>query len=145
MNYILVTLLFIFGTSIAQTQDWETNFDKALTQANSNDQPIILVFKGSDWCAPCIKLDQQVFETDTFKLYAKDHFVMLEADFPRRKKNALTPAQQEHNNHLAEKYNPNGIFPFVVIIDKTGKVMGETGYFKSTPSEYILHLESFKG
>ena len=128
-----------------QAQDWHYDIKTAQEIAVSEDRPIILVFQGSDWCAPCIKLDREVFATDTFKLYAKDHFVMLQADFPKRKKNALAPEQQELNNALAEKYNNRGIFPFVVILDKEGNVLGETGYFKSSPSAYILHLESFKG
>ena len=44
---------------------------------------------------------------------------MLKADFPRKKKNLLPKPQQKNNNKLAEKYNSNGHFPFVVVLDKT--------------------------
>ncbi len=124
-------------------QVWETDYDTALQKATKLHEPIILVFQGSDWCAPCIKLDREVWSTDTFKQYAEGHFVMLQADFPRRKKNALPAAQEAQNKALAEKYNRQGIFPFVVVLNSDGKVLGETGYKKSTPEEYIKHLESF--
>ena len=68
---------------------------------------------------------------------------MLKADFPRKKANALSEEQQQKNNTLFEKYNLNGYFPFVVVLDKDGRVLGETGYQKSTPTDYITLLESF--
>ena len=42
---------------------------------------------------------------------------MLEADFPKRKKNALPAEQALINARLAETYNKNGVFPFVVILN----------------------------
>ncbi len=124
-------------------QDWQTNFDAAKKIAAEKQLPIILVFQGSDWCAPCIKLDREVWSTDAFKSFAKDHYVMLQADFPRKKKNSLSEKQEMENKVLAEKYNKQGIFPFVVVLDKNGKVLGETGYKKITSGQYIEHLNSF--
>jgi len=144
-NLQLIIYLFLLGIFSIQAQEWQTDYNLASQEASKTNRPIVLVFQGSDWCAPCKKLDREVFQTETFQLYAKDHFVMLEADFPRKKKNALPEEQQKKNNALAEKYNPQGIFPFVVILNSEGKVLGETGYMKSSASQYILHLESFKG
>jgi thioredoxin-related protein len=142
---LILVLLFIAGVNPVNAQEWYTDIVAAQQVAGTKDLPIILVFKGSDWCAPCIKLDKEVFKTETFQLHAIDHFVLLEADFPKKKKNALPEALQNHNDALAEKYNKRGIFPLVVILDKNGKVLGETGYKKTTPAAFIKHLESFKG
>jgi hypothetical protein len=68
---------------------------------------------------------------------------MLRLDFPRRKSNALPPKQTATNKILAEKYNPNGYFPFVVVFNAELSKRGETGYKKMTPQEYINHLNSF--
>jgi len=145
MKSIFLILLFFTASTQVNAQHWLTDIVEAKIIAASEQKNIILVFQGSDWCAPCMKLDREVFSTDTFQLYAKDHFVMLQADFPRKKKNALPEEHQKKNNALAEKYNPRGIFPFVIVLDEEGNKLGETGYFKSSPSSYILHLESFKG
>ena len=126
------------------SQDWVFNFDKAKAIAKKENKTIIMVFQGSDWCAPCIKLDKEIWQTETFKSYAKDHFVMLKLDFPKRKKNALDAEQEKHNNALAEKYNKNGYFPYVVVLDSKGNQLGSTGYKKITPKDYIALLESFK-
>lgn len=68
---------------------------------------------------------------------------MLQADFPRKKKNNLSEAQVQSNAKLFERYNKSGIFPFVVVLDATGKVLGQTGYKKTTPEEYIKELNTF--
>ena len=69
---------------------------------------------------------------------------MVQADFPRKKQNALSAEQTEHNRMLAEKYNKSGYFPFVVVLNNEGEVLGETGYKKLSPKEYIDLLNSFE-
>ncbi|MGY6647936.1 thioredoxin family protein [Wenyingzhuangia sp. IMCC45574] len=134
---------FLFFFTLGFSQEWKTNFKEAVIIAHEKNHKVIVVFQGSDWCAPCIKLDKQIWSTTSFKDYAKEHFVMLKADFPRRKKNKLSKEVQEQNNQLAAKYNPNGIFPFVVILNSDGKKIGETSYKKMSVEEYIQHLEAF--
>lgn len=143
MKSILVLFFALFVLSPIAAQNWYTDIAIAKEIAVKKNKTIILVFQGSDWCAPCIKLDRDVWNTDLFKTYANDHYVMLQADFPRRKKNKLSQKQIAENVKLAEKYNKNGVFPFVVILDKTGKVLGETGYKKYAPKKYIKHLNTF--
>ena len=90
-----------------------------------------------------LDFDKAPISAANFLTYAKDHFIMLQADFPRRKKNALSPELQAHNNALAERYNKGGVFPFVVVLNKDGRVLGQTSYSKKTPQEYIVELEGF--
>jgi len=144
-RFFLSTCLSFFCFCVGLSQEWNTDIEVAKSKANKQQQNIVLVFQGSDWCAPCIKLDKEIWSTEIFKTYAKDHFVMLQADFPRRKKNRLPKEQQDHNNKLAETYNKNGHFPLVVVLDKNGEILGQTGYKKLSPSEYIALLTSFKG
>ncbi len=144
MKRILLSTLFFSLLLPCKAQEWQTDLATAKKMAAENELPIILVFQGSDWCAPCIKLDREIWSTDTFKSYARDHFVMLKADFPKKKGNALPLEQQEKNKELAARYNQKGYFPYVVIMNKNGEVLGATGYQKMGPVEYIQHLESFK-
>lgn len=138
---LLAILLFVFSLNCF-SQNWLTSFEEAKSIASIENRKIVLVFSGSDWCGPCIKLDNEIWKTDEFQSYAKKNFVMIRADFPRRKKNALSIDQQNHNNKLAEAYNKNGYFPLVVVFDSAGKRIGETGYKKKTPKEYIEIMES---
>jgi thioredoxin-related protein len=142
-NILLVLTVLLLHTSTTIAQDWKTNFEAAKEIASKENKHIILVFQGSDWCAPCIKLDRAIWSTDDFKNYAKDNYVMLQADFPRKKKNALSEELTKANAKLAETYNKNGIFPFVVVLDSKGVVLGETSYKKVSVSDYITTLNSF--
>ncbi|MGB3774219.1 MAG: thioredoxin family protein [Leeuwenhoekiella sp.] len=142
-QYIVLIGLTLTVHFSAIAQDWHTDFTEAKEVAVAEHKPILLVFQGSDWCAPCIKLEREIWSTEAFKDYAKDHYVMLKADFPRKKKNALEQQQQNKNSALAAKYNVEGYFPLVVVLDQNGKVRGKTGYKNLTPEEYIKSLNSF--
>jgi thioredoxin-related protein len=140
---ILALTVMVVGINAIIAQEWQTDINVAKEIASKESKPIILVFQGSDWCAPCIKLDREIWSTDTFKKYAKQNYVMLKADFPRRKKNTLSETQTKANAQLAEKYNKQGFFPFVVVLDSSGKVLGESSYKKTTPENYIKELNAF--
>lgn len=142
MKNVLFGILF-FVAGMANAQSWYYDLASAQEQALQDNKKVLLVFQGTDWCAPCIKLDLEIWSSSEFQEYAKDHYVLVKADFPRKEKNQLEPSQQEKNNKLAEKYNPQGYFPLVVVMDQNGKVLGKTGYQKLSPKEYIALLNSF--
>ena len=114
-----------------------------LKNQNYNNQKLILVFSGSDWCIPCIKLEKEIWEDESFKTYARENYILLRADFPKRKKNILPKEKQTHNDKLAERFNAAGYFPLVVVISPEEKVLGQLGYEKSTPEKYIELINAF--
>lgn len=141
---ILLFPIFILGLVFqVQSQEWHTNFSEALEIAKAKNLPIILVFQGSDWCAPCMKLEHEIWSTESFKKYALDHFIMLKADFPKRKANRLSEKQQAQNDRLAERYNNKGYFPHVVILNDKKEVLGRLGYENVSPEEYIKLINEF--
>jgi len=144
MKKSILGMLLLLVVTISNAQKWQTNFDDAKNLASKENKNIILVFQGSDWCAPCIKLNKEIWSTEEFKTYSEKNYVMLLADFPRKKKNELSDLQQQQNNQLMEKYNLQGYFPFVAVLDKNANLLGNTGYKKISPSEYIKLLNSFK-
>lgn len=135
-------ILFFLGALNVQSQVWNTDFEKAQTTAQLKNQNILLVFSGSDWCAPCIKLEKSIFNSETFKTES-EQWVLAKADFPKKKSNALSENLRLQNEKLAEKYNIEGNFPLVVILDQKGKILGKIGYKNVTPAAYISELKSF--
>ncbi len=140
-NWVLcvVFLVPLWGFS----QGWESNFDVALSKAAKEDKPLVLVFSGSDWCAPCIKLDRTIWQSDVFRDYATQNYVLYKADFPRKKKNQLHPEILGKNKELAAEFNSKGYFPLVLVLDENSNVLGTTGYKKYGPKKYIQLLDSF--
>ncbi len=139
----ILFICYLFFTSVLVAQEWQPSYAEAIAGAKEQGKSILLVFAGSDWCAPCIMLDATIWQSDVFRSYAKENYVLYKADFPRKKANRLSEAVAERNSALAEKFNPNGHFPLVLLLDSHENVLGETGYLKSTPEAYIERLKSF--
>lgn len=141
MKKIAVVFLF-FITALGNSQTWVTNIEEAKALAAKENKNILLVFSGSDWCAPCMKLEKVVWKSEEFKQEAENKWVLLRADFPKKKGNQLSAELTASNKKLAEKYNKGGNFPLVVMLDKTGKVIGMTGFKNVTAEEYIKMINS---
>ena len=142
MRKLLFIWLFYLPMAL-HAQDWKESYVEATNKAKEENKSIILVFSGSDWCAPCIKLDKEIWQSDEFKAYANQNVVLYKADFPRKKENRLKDQLEQQNKELADRYNPKGYFPLVLVLDTNGNILGETGYQKTSPKAYITLLNSF--
>lgn len=118
MKFLLASLISL---SAFLQAPWETDFEKAKATAAAEHKYILLNFSGSDWCGPCIRMRKDIFDSEVFGLYAKEKLVLLNADFPRLKKNGLSKEQQAKNDALAERYNRQGIFPLTILLTPEGK------------------------
>ena len=105
---------------------------------------IVLNFSGSDWCGPCIRMRKEIFEADAFQDYAEQKLVLVNADFPRLKKNQLSKEQTKLNESLADKYNPEGKFPLTILFDDTGKVLKQwEGCPNESPEKFVTEINVF--
>jgi len=127
---VLLTGFFLFSFP-----GWETNFENAKKKAEQDHKLILLNFSGSDWCGPCIRLHKEVFESNSFKNFAESNLVLLNADFPRLKKDQLSKELQKENDKLADKYDPEGSFPYTVLLDAEGKVIKTWDGLPNTTAE----------
>lgn len=141
MKKIIFIISFLVPITMF-SQNWKSNFEEAKTEAIKHEKNILLVFSGSDWCAPCIKLDKNIWQSEEFKKYSDQNYILYKADFPKKKANQLSDTLKNQNNELAEKYNQNGNYPLVVLLDKNGKVLGMTGYKNVSPNDYLEILKS---
>lgn len=141
MKLLLITLSLLLPASLI----WTSNFNEAQQQAKIRHQSILINFSGSDWCGPCIRLRKEILESEIFENYAKAHLVLLRADFPRQKKNQLSAEQIKLNEALAEKYNPDGKFPYTLLVDENGKILKSwDGYPKESPESFVQQFLSIK-
>ena len=130
------------GLLISLSINWENDFSKAQQTAAETHKYILLNFSGSDWCGPCIRLHKEVFETPDFAAFANEHLVLVNADFPRQKKNQLSKTLQQQNNQLADKYNASGSFPYTVLLTEDGKVVQAwDGFPKQGATAFINELK----
>lgn len=117
---LLIILLSVTAMSFTI---WQTDFEKAKQIAKDNHQLILLNFSGSDWCGPCMRMRKEIFDDKNFLAMADTSLVLMNADFPRNKKNKLDEVKTKKNEILADKYNPEGKFPFTLLLNAEGKVI----------------------
>jgi thioredoxin-related protein len=128
-------MMTVLSSLFLTTTMWQTDFSKAKQLAQADHKLIVLNFSGSDWCGPCIRLHKEIFESNAFTGYANDHLVLMNADFPRLKKNQLPKEQQAKNDQLADQYNKEGKFPFTLLLTADGKVLKTWEGFPNISSE----------
>jgi len=137
MRFLIMLLFFSIPIQ------WETNFDNAKKTAKEKNQLILLNFSGSDWCGPCIMLRKDYLESETFTQMANTNLVLVNADFPRKKKNTLSPEMIKRNDALAEKYNKEGNFPLTLLLNAEGKVLKTwRGKPDVSPEEWTAEIKS---
>lgn len=130
----------VFAQPAAINPPWAADLPAAKAEAAAQGKKILLYFSGSDWCKPCIRLRETQLNSDTFVQFAARNLILLQADFPRLKKNQLPKERQAENDALAEKYNPEGAFPLIVILTPDGNVIGKTGYQEEAPEEFVQRI-----
>jgi thioredoxin-related protein len=118
-------------------QDWHYSMQEAKQIAKKEHRYILLSFSGSDWCGPCIRMDKEIFESGAFRQLADSALVLVNADFPRMKKNQLPAQQQQLNNQMADQYDPQGKFPLTILLDADGKELREwEGFVNVKPEQF---------
>lgn len=134
-----VTVVAIALLGLAQTQPpvtpkeqkWLTNFKEAQKLAAKEKKPMLVNFTGSDWCGWCIKLHQEVFSKDDFKVWAKQKVVLVELDYPSEKVKQSKEIKNQ-NSALLEQYDIEGL-PTVLFLDEKGNKLAESGYLAGGP------------
>ena len=139
MNRIYAIVIFLvvsIGSTLAQ--QYYTDIDQSVKLAQKEDKNILMIFSGSDWCKPCIQLKKSILETDEFQLFSSQNLVVLQLDFPYSKKNKLSKEQTKHNEELADKYNSEGTFPKMILLDNSQESLGLVNYKKNYQTDDII-------
>ena len=118
-----VNLLILLPLLIISFTNWHGDLNEAEIIAQKEHKFILLNFSGSDWCGPCIRMRKEIFESENFREMADTELILVNADFPRMKKNQLPASQEKLNDEMADKYNPKGIFPYTLLLNSNGKVL----------------------
>ena len=140
----ILALVLAFCATASRAAEWRSDYDKALADAKAANKYVLLDFNGSDWCGPCIEMKKVVFSKPAFLTYASKNLILVDVDYPQRKK--LSEAVTKQNERLAKQYDiERSGYPTVVLLDPSGKVLGRLeGYMGETPADMIAWLEKAK-
>ena len=131
-------LAFTAALSAAEDMTWTTDYKAALAQAKAQNRHVFLFFTGSDWCSWCKRLNREILSTDEFKEYAGKKLILVELDFPRGK--PQSNEVKEQNAKLADRFKIEG-YPTVIVLNSSGKKVGELGYQEGGPSPFVEALD----
>ena len=137
MKKLLALCCFSIATlalPAAEASGWTTDYKAALEQAKADDRRVFLFFTGSDWCSWCKRLNKEILSTPEFQKFAGDKLVLVELDFPKSK--SQPGAVKSQNAKLAQQFKIEG-YPTVIVLDSTGKKVGELGYQQGGPGPFI--------
>lgn len=134
----------------AHAEGWLVDINQAYELNKKTNKPIMANFTGSDWCGWCIRLKGEVFDKPEFKEWAKENVILLELDFPRRKK--LPSNYVEQNRGLQQAFGVRGyptIWVFNLDKDATSgqfkiDALGKTGYVRGGPTAFINTVDKMK-
>ncbi|CDF79509.1 thioredoxin domain protein [Formosa agariphila KMM 3901] len=59
-----------------------TEWKEAKELAEKENKQILIILTGSEWCAPCKKMDKKVIENPEFKKYAEENLIVFLIDLP---------------------------------------------------------------
>jgi thioredoxin-related protein len=136
-----LTCALLFPVFFICAVDWHHNLTDAENIAQKEHKNILLNFSGSDWCGPCIRMRNEIFESETFRQMAETELVLVNADFPRNKKNQLSAFQQKLNDEMADKYNSQGKFPYTLLLSADGRVLYTwEGMPNESPEMFTMEL-----
>lgn len=126
--------------SVSCSAQIQNNAEEAFRISKETNKPVLLVFAGSDWCSNCIRFEKKILSAKEFLSFADENIVILKADFPQR--TPLSAPLQEQNASLAEKYNPNGVFPYLLLLSPGKSVLSYLQFSNQTPVEFITEIKS---
>jgi|GEM_PF-668856 thioredoxin-related protein len=137
-SILLLSVLFAGLRVLGQQVEWFTDIEAAQAKARNENKILLLDFTGSDWCPWCQKLKKEILDQPEFAEFVNPRIVAAEVDFPHHKQ--LPEAQRQVNDKLAQVLEIKG-FPTVVLVDSTGRPMGQTGYTAGGPKPFIESLQ----
>ena len=101
----------------------------------------LIVFEGSDWCSNCIRLEKNVLSKQNFEAFLSTQKIDFKRiDFPQRKQ--LSESDKKRNAEIAEKYNFNGAFPTVLLINEISNTIFTIPYRNQNSEAFISIIQS---
>ena len=141
MRKLLFAILFIFIACVSTHAQFAADANSAFELAQETGKSVMLVFSGSDWCAPCIHFEKKILNDREFVSFIDTSLIVLVADFPQAKK--LSGEKIEQNERLAEKYNPTGKFPLIVLLRPDETVMAYVKYGNEDSDDFIKLIKKY--
>lgn len=128
MKQTIILILFMVISQVVFSQEIEmiTDWNQAKELAERENKKILIILTGSEWCAPCKKMDKNVMANAVFKKYAEEHLILFLIDLPGGGLVMNSKVYQDYER-FKNQYQANTL-PALILVDKKGdKIKALTG------------------
>jgi thioredoxin-related protein len=120
MKTFINTILLLFLIQIGNAQEVEmiTEWKEAKELAKKENKRILIILTGSEWCAPCKKMDKKVIENPEFEKYAEQNLIVFLIDLPGGGLVINSKVYQDYVK-FENKYQTNAL-PSLILTENNG-------------------------
>ena len=118
---------------------WTEDVAAALRQAQRERKDVLMLFTGSDWCPPCIRLEKEILSQSEFLNEITRDFVLVKLDFPRNSPQAESITEQ--NQEWSRQFGVNA-FPTLFLLDYQAKPFAIAGFSDDSVANYVKMLQT---
>ena len=123
---ILILFMAISQAGFSQEIEMITDWNHAKELAERENKKILIILTGSEWCAPCKKMDKNVMANAAFKKYAEEYLILFLIDLPGGGLVMNSKVYQDYER-FKKQYQTNAL-PALILVDKNGdKIKTLTG------------------
>lgn len=121
---------------------WLIGMDRAKEKATAENKDMLLYFTGTDWCPPCIDLDEKIFSQAEFLDPILEKFILVKIEFLRDYKRQ-SEALQKANEETGKRYDVVS-YPTIILADSNGRPYARTGW-QAGEQKIPVYLNLFNG
>ena len=107
----------------------------ALARAKEEKKNVYLLFTGSDWCLPCMTLEQTVLQHRLWTTYAASSLVIHVCDFPATR--GLDPETERENNRLKASFGVKNLPTQIILNGEGEELRRRVGYTRGPVTPYV--------
>ncbi len=149
----LVLLLLVLLASCKKKELWQTDFDAALKAAQMQEKELFVLFSGEDWDGKTTSFRVDVLDTDEFREFVKEDYVLLNVDLSEAEQAMALPRADANEQEKADaallqkgidakidvirRYGVSN-FPCVYILSKEGYVLSIVQYNENLNAPSVL-------
>ncbi len=149
---LALLVLFLFA-SCKKKELWQTDFDAALQEAQEQEKKLFVLFSGEDWDGKTANFRADVLDTDEFKEFVKEGYVLLNIDLSEAEQAKAIPEADANEQEKAEaallqtkinakqdvirRYGVTG-YPCIYILSKEGYVLSIVHYNENLNAPSVL-------
>jgi thioredoxin-related protein len=117
---------------------WLTDYGAGRTIAAQQDRCIFLAFTSDEVGEWSKKMEDEIFETDDFKKYARKNLVLVKIE---ASESATQPDVAAERRTLADSFNVRG-YPTVVVVNPRGEKLLVSKYMRGGPKFFLSQIDS---